>query len=144
VIEEFVDLLKRQNIPTGAPRLIAEPALSVKELLRQIGETEAVISPRYHNLVMALIQNKPIIALSDHAKLDSLMADFGLAQYRVSLASLSAHGLIDRFKQLEDDAEQLIPYIKVGSDKYRRAVDVQYATILLGPNATTRIAEALS
>jgi len=144
VIEEFVDLLKRQNIPTGAPRLIAEPAASVKELLRQIGETEAVISPRYHNLVIALIQNKPVIALSDHAKLDSLVTDFGLAQYRVSLAGLSARGLIDKFKQLEDNLEQLIPYIKAGSDKYRRAVDVQYVTILPGPNSAGRTAEALS
>jgi polysaccharide pyruvyl transferase WcaK-like protein len=144
VIEEFVDLLKRQNIPTGAPRLIAEPAASVKELLRQIGETEAVISPRYHNLVIALIQNKPVIALSDHAKLDSLVTDFGLAQYRVSLASLGARRLIDKFKQLEDNSEQLIPYIKAGSDKYRRAVDVQFVTILPGPNAAGRTAEALS
>ena len=27
-----------------------------------------MVSPRFHNLVMALIQNKPVIALSDHAK----------------------------------------------------------------------------
>jgi hypothetical protein len=35
--------------------------LTVEELLRQVGETEAVISARYHNLVAALIQNKPVI-----------------------------------------------------------------------------------
>jgi hypothetical protein len=91
-----------------------------------------------------LIQNKPVIALSDHAKLDSLVTDFGLAQYRVSLASLGARRLIDKFKQLEDNSEQLIPYIKAGSDKYRRAVDVQFVTILPGPNAAGRTAEALS
>src|SRR5208337_3736805 len=69
MIEEFVGVLKSRNIPADAPLLIAEPALTVKELLRQVGGTEAVISARYHNLVMALIQNKPVIALSDHAKL---------------------------------------------------------------------------
>src|SRR5262249_28079856 len=42
VIEEFVDLLKIRNIPPDAPQLIVEPALTVKELLRQVGETEAV------------------------------------------------------------------------------------------------------
>jgi hypothetical protein len=40
--------------------------------------------------------------------------------------------------------EQLIPYIKAGSDKYRRAVDVQYVTILPEPNSAGRTAEALS
>jgi polysaccharide pyruvyl transferase WcaK-like protein len=138
VLEEFVDVLKGRNIPTDVPLLIAEPALTVKELLRQLGETEAVISPRYHNLVLALMQNKPVIALSDHAKLDSLVTDFGLAQYRVSLENLSPDGLIGRFKQLENDVERLRPYIKAESDKYRQAVDAQYAALLAESNAASR------
>src|SRR6266851_8184870 len=44
VIEEFVNILKSRNIPAEAPLLICEPAMTVKELLRQVGETEAVIS----------------------------------------------------------------------------------------------------
>jgi polysaccharide pyruvyl transferase WcaK-like protein len=143
VIEEFVDVLKSRNIPTDAPLLIAEPALTVNELLRQLGETEAVISARYHNLVLALIQNKPVIALSDHAKLDSLVTDFGLAQYRLPLENLSPDDLIGRFKQLENDVERLRPYIEAGSDKYRRALDGQYATLLAESTAATRTAEAL-
>jgi polysaccharide pyruvyl transferase WcaK-like protein len=143
VIDEFVALLKSQNIPAEAPLLIAEPAMTVKELLRQVGETEVVISPRYHNLVMALLQSKPVIALSDHAKLDSLVTDFGLAQYRISLGGLNPDDLINKFKQLQNDAQQLRPYIKARSDEYRRTVAVQYATIFPTLSATTRIAEAL-
>ena len=130
VIEEFVDVLKSRNIPTDAPLLIAEPALTVKELLRQVGETEAVISARYHNLVMALIQNKPVMALSDHAKLDSLATDFGLAQYLLPLGNLSPDVLIGRFKQLENDMERLRPYIKAELDKYRQALDALFAILL--------------
>jgi polysaccharide pyruvyl transferase WcaK-like protein len=130
VIEEFVDVLKSRNIPTDAPLLIAEPALTVKELLRQVGETEAVISARYHNLVMALIQNKPVMALSDHAKLDALATDFGLAQYLLPLGNLSPDVLIGRFKQLENDMERLRPYIKAELDKYRQALDALFAILL--------------
>jgi polysaccharide pyruvyl transferase WcaK-like protein len=111
VMTEFVDVLKSRNIPTDAPLLIAEPVLTVKELLHQVGETDAVISARYHNLVMALIQKKPVIALSDHAKLDSLVTEFGLAQYLIPLEKLSPDDLIDRFKQLENDMARLRPYI---------------------------------
>ena len=89
VIEEFLDILNSRDVPTEAPLLIAKPALTVKELLYQLRETDVVVSPRFHNLVMALIQNKPVIALSDHAKTASLMTDFGLAQYLVSLENLS-------------------------------------------------------
>jgi polysaccharide pyruvyl transferase WcaK-like protein len=137
VIKEFIELLKSRNIPTNPPLLIAEPAQTIEELLRQVGETEAVISPRYHNVVIALMQNKPVIALSDHAKLDSLVTDFGLAQYLVSLRTLSAEVLIRRFNQLENDVEQLKPYIKAELSKYREALDAQYATILAAPNANT-------
>ena len=142
VIEEFVHVLKSRNIPRDAPLLIVEPTLTVHELLRQVGETEAVISPRYHNLVMALIQNKPVIALSDHAKLDSLVTDLGLAQYLVPLEKLSPGVLIGRFKQLENDVERLRPYIKAELDKYRQAVDALYATLLTESNAAAQTAGA--
>jgi polysaccharide pyruvyl transferase WcaK-like protein len=140
VIEEFVNILKSRNLPIDAPLLTAEPAQTVKEVLHQVGETEVVISARYHNLVMALIQNKPVIALSDHAKLDSLVSDFGLAQYLVPLRSLSPDVLIGRFKQLESDVERLRPHIKAEVEKYRLALDALYATFLPESNASIRTA----
>jgi polysaccharide pyruvyl transferase WcaK-like protein len=139
VIEEFVGVLKSRNIPADAPLLIAEPALTVEELLRQVGGTEAVISARYHNLVVALIQNKPVIALSDHAKLDSVVTDLGLAQYLLPLRNLSSDVLIDRFKQLENDVERLRLHLKAELKKYRQALDGLYATFFAESNATVRI-----
>ena len=136
VIKEFVGVLKSRNIPADPPLLIAEPALTVEELLRQVSETEAVISARYHNLVVALIQNKPVIALSDHAKLDSVVTDFGLAQYLLPLRNLSSNVLIDKFKHLENDAERLKPYLNAELEKYRRALDALYATFFAESRAT--------
>jgi len=143
VVQEFVDVLRSRNIPTDAPLLISKPALTVEELLRQVGETEAVISARYHNLVIALIQNKPVIALSDHAKLDSLATDFGLAQYLVHLENLSPDVLIGKFRQLENDVERLRPYIKAELDKYHQALDALYTAFLAESNAPVRAAGAL-
>jgi polysaccharide pyruvyl transferase WcaK-like protein len=142
VIEEFVAVLKSRNIPVDPPLLIAEPALTVEELLRQVSETEAVISARYHNLVLALSQNKPVIALSDHAKLDSVVSDFGLAQYLLPLRNLNSDVLIDRFQQLENDMERLKPHLRARLQKYRQALDALYATLDAEPDATARIAMA--
>jgi polysaccharide pyruvyl transferase WcaK-like protein len=88
--------------------------------------------------VMALIQNKPVIALSDHAKLDSLVTDFGLAQYLLPLRNLSPDVLIDRFKQLEDDVERLRPHLNAELEKYRQALDALYATLLAESSAAVR------
>jgi polysaccharide pyruvyl transferase WcaK-like protein len=139
VIQKFVDILRSRNIPADPPLLIAEPALTVKELLRQVGETEAVISARYHNLVMALIQNKPVMPLSDHAKLVSLATDFGLGKYLLPLETLSPDALIGRFKQLENDMERLRPHIKAELDKYRQALDSLFETLLPESDAAARI-----
>jgi polysaccharide pyruvyl transferase WcaK-like protein len=135
VIERFIDVLKRRNIPTCAPLLIAEPALTVKELLYQVSETEAVVSPRYHNLIMALIQNKPVIALSDHTKLESLVADFGLGQYHLPLRNLNPDHLICRFEQLENNAEQLGLYIEAKLGNYRQALGAQCEVLFGKTNA---------
>jgi polysaccharide pyruvyl transferase WcaK-like protein len=130
VIDQFVSILKSRNISADAPFLLAEPALTVEELLRQVGETEAVVSARYHNLVMALIQNKPVIALSDHAKLNSVVTDFGLADYLLPLRDLSADLLIDKFSQLENDLDRLRPRVKAELEKYQGGLDELYATLL--------------
>ena len=136
VIQEFVAVLRRRNIPADPPLLVAEPALTVEELLRQVSETEAVVSARYHNLVVALIQNKPVIALSDHAKLNSVVTDFGLAQYLLPLRNLSSDILIDKFNQLENDVERLRPHLKAKLEKYRQALDKLYARLLANSNLT--------
>ncbi len=142
VIEEFVAVLKSRNIPVDPPLLIAEPALTVEELLRQVSETEVVISARYHNLVLALSQNKPVIALSDHAKLDSVMTDFGLAQYLLPLRNLRSDVLINRFQKLENDMDRLRPHLRARLRKYRQALDALYATLVAEPDARAQIAMA--
>ena len=61
------------------------------------------------------------IALSDHAKLNSVVTDFVLAQYLLPLRDLSSNVPM-RFKQLENDVEQLMlrPHLNIA--KHRRAV----------------------
>ena len=128
VITEFVALLRELGIATQRPLLLVDPVSSVGELLHQVADTEAVISARYHNLVMGLIQGKPVMALSDHAKLDSLVSDFGLARYRLPLANLKPAELIDRFKELESELDRLRPYVRAAVDRYRQELDRHYTS----------------
>jgi polysaccharide pyruvyl transferase WcaK-like protein len=132
VREELVEILRRRGEAVDPPLLTVEAAPTVSELLRQLGEAEIVISPRYHNLVMSLIQGKPVMALSDHAKLDSLITDFGLAEYRISLEHLSGEELKERFCDLQGNLEQLRLHVTAGVEKYRQALERQYAALLPG------------
>lgn len=129
VIDEFIAILKCRNISICRPFLLAEPALTVKELLSQINETEIVVSPRYHNLVLALIQGKPVITLSDHPKLESLAGDFGLGDYHLPLRMLNPGDLIGRFEHLEMNVERLRPHIAAKLENYRHALCAQCAML---------------
>jgi polysaccharide pyruvyl transferase WcaK-like protein len=129
-LTEFLSVLKNRNIPATRPLTIVEPALTVGELLRQIRMTDIVVSTRYHNLVMALIQGKPVIALSDHAKLDSLVTDFGLQQYLLHLESLNLDALFGLFADLETNVEKLIPYIEAKTRQYSFVLDRVFNALL--------------
>jgi polysaccharide pyruvyl transferase WcaK-like protein len=109
--------------------LISEPAVTVDQLLSQLASVDIVISPRFHNLVLALMLNKPVIALSDHQKLDSLMVGAGLADYSVQLRSLSSEELIKKLAELERNVEKLKPHIQQKVEEYREVLDQQYSAI---------------
>jgi len=126
VTEDVIDKIKGRFAEEG--QVVAEPALTVEELVRQLDETDLVISPRFHNLVLALMLNKPVIALSDHPKLDSLMAGLGLADYCLPLGNLEVDSLTKLFGQLQNDAERLKAYVRDKTEKYREALDEQYAS----------------
>jgi polysaccharide pyruvyl transferase WcaK-like protein len=126
---DFMNLLKERGLVPDDGQIIAEPVLTVDQLLCQLAGTDIVISPRYHNLVLALMLNKPVLALSDHQKLDSLMAGLGLAGYCVPLHNLGVDMLIRQLVELEEKAEKLKPYIKRKVEQYREALEEEYSAI---------------
>ena len=63
--------------------------------------------------------NKPVLCLSDHGKLDSLMTEIGLTEYCLSLANLNFNDVIDRVTKLEKNAKALRLYIKQKTEDYR-------------------------
>jgi len=129
VVRCFMGLLKERGLVPEDGMLVSEPALTVDQLLSQLAATDIVVSPRFHNLVLALMLNKPVIALSDHHKLDSLMVEMDMAEYYVHLRELNPQILIEKFLELERNAQTLRPHILRKAEEYRAALDRQYSPI---------------
>jgi polysaccharide pyruvyl transferase WcaK-like protein len=129
VKQDFMQLLQERGLMNSECQIVSEPVLTVKELLSQIAAVDFLVTSRFHNLVLALMLNKPVVCLSDHGKLDSLMTEIGLTEYCLPLANVDFDNLIDRLVKLEKNGEALRLYIKRKTEEYRRTLDEQYTLI---------------
>src|SRR5208282_487153 len=129
VTAEFKALLKGHLEVYDEDRIIDEPILSVESLLAQLAETDAVVATRFHNILLALALNKPVISISFHQKCTSLMKSMGLQEYCQDIRQLNAGKLIEQFCQLEKDAGILKHMIREKVADCRTALDEQYRLI---------------
>jgi polysaccharide pyruvyl transferase WcaK-like protein len=129
VTTEFKALLKDYLGGDYEDRIIDDPVLSVGDLLTQLVETDAVVATRFHNVLLALALNKPVISISPHQKCTSLMENMGLQEYCQDIQHLSADKLIEQFCQLEKNGGSLRCMIREKVADRRKALDEQYRLI---------------
>ena len=127
--QAFRDLLRERLSAQDEVHVIDEPVFSVENLLSQIAATDLVVATRFHNVLLALLCNKPVISISFHHKCESLMGAMGLSAYCVDFSDLKADILIDKFRDLERNASRLKPLINEKVGEFRRALNEQYKLI---------------
>jgi polysaccharide pyruvyl transferase WcaK-like protein len=114
--------------------IIDEPASSVDQLFSQLSMVDVVVSCRFHNLVLALILGKPVLAISYHDKFQPLMDSVGLGEFCQDIEHLDANALIEKVIVLKEDALSIRQRIACDVTSFRDALDEQYhrlPTILL-------------
>ncbi len=130
VTHEFKSLLKKRSVMYGEERIIDEPIASVDDLLKQLATTDVVVATRFHNVLLALLLNKPVIAISFHHKCASLMSQMGLSEYCQDINRLSSVRLTEQFSQLCQSSDGVKRMIREKVRACRDALDEQYAVIL--------------
>ncbi len=127
--EQFNSLLRASMGHYDEDRLIDQPAGSVEQLLAQIAATDMVVATRFHNVLLALVLNKPVISISFHHKCASLMKEMGLSEYCQDISHINADRLIEQFQELQSNAQKLKPLIRQRVEQSRKALDEQYNLI---------------
>jgi polysaccharide pyruvyl transferase WcaK-like protein len=122
-------LLREQLSEGDNAHILDDPVASVEELLSQIAETDVVVATRFHNVVFALLCQKPVIAISFHHKCESLMNAMGLGEYCLDINTLRADALIEKFCDLKTNADRLKPLIKQKTSEFRELLEEQYKLI---------------
>jgi polysaccharide pyruvyl transferase WcaK-like protein len=121
--------LERHGLKYESGQIIDEPARSVDELLDQLQGAHIVVASRFHNVLLALMLKKPVVAISFHEKVDSLMSAMGLTRFCQNIERVDISKLIDQFTELEENRDSIKREIERGSEGYRKALDEQYENI---------------
>ena len=130
VIEEFKNTLRVRLPEYDERRILHDNVATVNDLLAQIAETEFVVVTRFHNVLLAFISEKPVVGISFHHKVASLMDAAGLSEYCLDINTFSEEDLLSKVLQLERNSEKLIGQIKEYTQACRAALDEQYDQIL--------------
>lgn len=128
-VSNFHSRLRKHSLNYDDFRVFADPIVSAEELMSQIAETDYVVATRFHNILLALVLNKPSIGISFHHKCSSLMSHMGVSEYCQDINRLSVERLIEQFRDLEKNAEKLKALIKHKTEESRKALDEQYDCI---------------
>jgi polysaccharide pyruvyl transferase WcaK-like protein len=129
-VEEFRSLMKQELSPREQQHVIEEPVCSVEDLLLQIANTEFVVATRFHNVLLSLLSNKPVVSISFHHKCESLMDAMGLSTYCLSINNLTIDILVYKFRELTRNAPTLKPLIKARVQEFREALNEQYGLVI--------------
>jgi polysaccharide pyruvyl transferase WcaK-like protein len=125
--------LEGRGVSYEKEAIIDEPAASVDDVLSQLAATDLVVASRFHNVLLALMLCKPVLAISYHQKVDGLMADAGLQEFRQDIESIDLEKMIHQFGTLEENANYLGQRLQQKADACRLALDEQYDRIFNNP-----------
>ncbi len=130
--EDLQVLLQERGFGCENGNIIDEPASSVQEILSQLAATDLVVASRFHNVLLALMLGKPVLAISYHEKVDALMTDVGLGEFRQDIESIDLEKMVRQFKTLEERSTHLKQKLSCKAEACRVALDEQYNHIFTG------------
>ncbi len=129
-VRQDVKRMLRERKPGHGKGKLMDPTISsVEELLARLADTDLVVAARFHTVLLALMLDKPVVALSYHEKIASLMSGIGLGEYCHDLDRLDVTRLVEQFTKLEQNAGTARTIVQRKKQEYRRALDEQYAVI---------------
>lgn len=129
VIEDLINLLDADKSVSTEGKIIKESIYTVETLLQQLAITDIVIATRFHGVLLSHFMGKPVVALSYHQKIDTLMKAAGQSDYNLSIDTFDVPTLIDRFEALIANRENAVALIVKQKQVYMTALEEQYERI---------------
>ncbi len=109
--------------------IIDDPGASVDDVLSQLAATDLVVASRFHNVLLALMLGKPVLAISYNEKVDALMASAGLAEFCQDIERIDLGKMMRQFDELKERMSCTKLRLRRNTEACRVALDEQYNRI---------------
>jgi polysaccharide pyruvyl transferase WcaK-like protein len=127
--DDLLQEVLRSGVPADERHIVAVPLPSTDALIDQIAATDLVVTTRFHTVLLALMLGKPVVALSYHQKVASLMDAMGLGAYCHDVERADGARLIEQFAGMERDAVAIHRRVEEKTVACRKALDDQYDSL---------------
>lgn len=139
---EPIDDLLAATISEGMLAPVRCPRIAgVDDLLQQMSEMDYVVTCRFHGIVFAHLLHIPVLAVSHHPKVSTLMNDLGLSEYCLDVHTVAAEDLMETFARLQENQGAVRERMRELADLYRADLIHQFDS-LFPPVITSRPAES--
>jgi polysaccharide pyruvyl transferase WcaK-like protein len=127
------DMLAARGITPSDPRVTQRDLRTVTELLEFLGSVDIVVASRFHGVLLAHVMNTPVVAISYHDKIDSLMNALGHEEYCCDIRTFTADQVIGAVTRLESCSPAARVRIAEKMSEYRGILDRQYHEVFDRP-----------
>lgn len=124
-----VEDLAARLAPQVRDRVRLWPVDGIPELLRCLSYVDAVVTSRFHGLLLALLAGRPALSLSYQSKNDALLGELGEQRFALDIHTFSAETLWARFEKLRADFGAYSALIGPHLTRNRQLLDSQYREI---------------
>lgn len=128
------DLLARvaDHAPGALNHVSYRPTPTVPALASILRGAEVVVASRYHGALLSHLVGTPVVALSYHPKVNSLMKDAGQAEYCLDLAGAGAPDVLGRIDELLGRLPQVRDALRRRAEEFRSRLEAQYEEVFGG------------
>jgi len=125
-MEDLARFLKTRIGAAASPNITLQLVDAFPALITAIRGSEYIVTSRYHGVVFAHLMNRPVLAISHHPKVASLMHDLGLSEYCVNIHAFDLDLLKDKFTQLVEHRDEIKARMSDKARCYNRELKAQF------------------
>ena len=140
-LSDFQKALVEGGPGQAAGQYVSPKIDDIEGLLQMIASLDFVVTCRFHGVVFAHLMQKPVLAISHHPKVKTLMRDLGLSEYCFDIRDARAHTLMAGYERLKENELSIRSQMADKARQYRNTLEEQFDE-LFGTSAI-RVREAI-